>query len=557
MSQLISLSVTSRDGVATTGIYGFDVEDIVSPIRELSGGAGCYFTARMKRGTTSGHGETLGAIEYRVSETLPQIVALSSNLLLLSVTERRGESLAEDMIFIASRISENIKPVTGGSQFYYHEDGDPLPVDYIVSQSVANIVTQTTFSSCYAMTYAQLTAAMAANELICGTQIRITDRGDQGIIVRAISSNQIDPTGVRLMNVPIDYSPGATIGGLLNRGIYYQGMAVAASDLAIWGGFFWINQTGLVGNPISNIQLDNEWNIVQKPGYGMTNEFYDLRIFNVIYDVANDWIAKQWDDRGNEFGISYQEEVFSAGWGFNWCDHSDWNFWTKSAVSYFYNNKCVGIMNNWCRGIYDNFCQSGPIWNNALVASNLDIYGNNCGGIYNNKCGQIIDNHLIESAYIQDNENTGSIRGNQSFPHEHENNNIQNMPPTIDSVNYNSVYSPGESGLLVDISGTTVADLVSQDVSRWASKIILTSNNATETVQTINNHAFTDFGKKYRFLAKPAGFGSLVVTFQHGIAPNQPRCEGAVNAIIDSATSDWVEFEATNNYIQQSNIGTY
>lgn len=145
MSQLIKLSLTKRAGKATTGTYGFDIEDIVVPVR--NNGVSSYFTSRMIKGTTSGSAHNNGRVDYEVSDALVGIAGQSSLLAILTVKYRRGVDMkSEKMVFVRSRISENLKPEAipslglTGTKFYYSEDGDPLPVEYVVTESVTAIV---------------------------------------------------------------------------------------------------------------------------------------------------------------------------------------------------------------------------------------------------------------------------------------------------------------------------------------------------------------------------------------------------------------------------------
>lgn len=135
--QLIDLTVTNRGPALDLlpggpTVYGFDVDDIIVPVRFNSTLSKSYFT------TITGGSK----INYQVSETLSQIKAKSIKLLILTVVQRRGVATTGTYVFVASRISEDIIPNTLGTKFYYMEDGDPLPVEYIVSESVATIIAQ-------------------------------------------------------------------------------------------------------------------------------------------------------------------------------------------------------------------------------------------------------------------------------------------------------------------------------------------------------------------------------------------------------------------------------
>jgi hypothetical protein len=145
MVQLISLSVTRRKSanknkvVSPAETYGFDVEDIVVPIRDAGGYR--YFTARQLKGTNPSS-KLVGGTDYEVSDTIAQIAAKSKFLVPLTVTKRRGNDVNnEDYIFVTSRFSENIKVSdSGGSKFFYQEDGDVNLVEYEVAETIAQII---------------------------------------------------------------------------------------------------------------------------------------------------------------------------------------------------------------------------------------------------------------------------------------------------------------------------------------------------------------------------------------------------------------------------------
>jgi len=156
MSQLIKLNVSKRTPspgnslvINPTLLYGFDIEDIIVPIRRNAGNTASYFTALMLKGSAVGASENNGRADYEVSDALVGIAGQTASLVLLTVLSRREKDMSsEQMIFVKSRISENITPLfnpgTGSydiSKFYYNEGGDPLPVEYIVAEDIDAIVT--------------------------------------------------------------------------------------------------------------------------------------------------------------------------------------------------------------------------------------------------------------------------------------------------------------------------------------------------------------------------------------------------------------------------------
>lgn len=138
---IIKLTVTERDGKALTtpAGYGFDTNDIVSPIIRDKGNTYSYFFTRMMKGVDP-QSRNLGKIMWKVEESLADIQLLSHEIALLNVNERRGVQYPSPQIFIASRVSEGFTPVTSGTSFYYIEDGDPLAVNYIVDETIDEII---------------------------------------------------------------------------------------------------------------------------------------------------------------------------------------------------------------------------------------------------------------------------------------------------------------------------------------------------------------------------------------------------------------------------------
>lgn len=144
--QLIKLNITDRAGAPIKGgpvELGFDVEDIVGPIRFNSNLNKSYFTARMLKDSDGGS-RNIGKVDYMTTENLAAIFGKSLKFLHLTVNSRRGIDKGGEMhVFVTSRISENLSvDVSGGTKFFYLEDGDPLPVEYIVDEDITTIVAQ-------------------------------------------------------------------------------------------------------------------------------------------------------------------------------------------------------------------------------------------------------------------------------------------------------------------------------------------------------------------------------------------------------------------------------
>jgi hypothetical protein len=258
MSQLIYLTVTNRgqnlDALAAgPTVYGFDVEDIVTPIRYNSNLSKAYFTARTNK---DGANNNINGskVDYRVSETLVQIAAKSPFLLRLSVAERRGVEFNETQIFISSKISENLIPLPGNyTKFYYIEDGDPLPVEYIVRDSILSIITQQADNlppsvvQIVELTWQEAQDIRDAGLLDAddgftpGTFYKITDANetDGGLVIQAISPTQLSLSGDGIF-LNADYQDVGDYSGLpapkgVNKGVWIDTEEIKATVSNIGG----------------------------------------------------------------------------------------------------------------------------------------------------------------------------------------------------------------------------------------------------------------------------------------------------------------------------------
>lgn len=254
------------------------------------------------------------------------------------------------------------------------------------------------------ITYANLLTAISGSTLTAGATYKITDRGDSGLYFQAISTNQLSKTGLRNMLCPSFYGTGAS-GGKTWIGVWNETKNPNIGDLTIWGGLVWESLTGNIGTADSDIALDAvNWVVVDKSSF--SNSEYVEKLFGVSYDVTNDWIERQWDGKGNVFGIDFATEQIELK-GFNMCDISDWNF--SSGGGQFYNNKATGCFNNSCTNIISNTVFR-VISNNRNTSSIVDNW---VGGEItdNSNTGIIQDNFIMIN--IEENSNSGAIRYNR------------------------------------------------------------------------------------------------------------------------------------------------
>lgn len=273
-------------------------------------------------------------------------------------------------------------------------------------------------------TYSAIQTLITNSALEIGSLYKITDRGDRGIFLTAISTDEFAPTGYRLMLVPKTYQATAVDGNQW-LGVWQPSLSPSTGDLAIWAGHVWENVAGNVGASNNDSELDAEWSVVSKSTF--SNSEYIERIFGIVYDFDNDWIESQWDDNGNIFGKPY------VGPGENLVDVSDWNFVTRDPD--FRKNRMDGFINNIASSVQDNiligYSMRGNICSSSIVENIMtgditynvcatigyntcfdDISGNEISGIISyNRCLAIEDN-VRTSCDISHNANPGEITEN-------------------------------------------------------------------------------------------------------------------------------------------------
>lgn len=272
-------------------------------------------------------------------------------------------------------------------------------------------------------TYSEIISMVSTSNLTVGVTYKITDRGDRGLFFQTLSVNELSKTGIRKMLCPAWYSPGLYNGNNW-IGVWNNTKITVIDNLAIWGGKVWKNLTGVIGNANADNELDLV-NWIEIPKVSFTNNEYVQMQFGVSYDLSNDWIDRQWDSKGNIFGIDYYLEQEYWDYGYNLCDISDWNLSSSDLGSVFANNITMGVWNNhesiglynnrvdW--GIYGNRCnwiENNMILGEISINSNTGGISNNTGGSINGNFnyGSIHDNFITDS--ITNNSNTGDIHNN-------------------------------------------------------------------------------------------------------------------------------------------------
>lgn len=448
MSQLINILVTNRgpllEALKTPTSYGFDVEDIVSPITVNAVTGKSVFVARTNKGGL--HDDKNGSkINYGTAETLLAIAAKSPLLVLLNVVSRRGvDKNSEAYIFVTSKITESLTPISSGvgTRFYYIEDGDNLPVEYVVSQTVAQIIAQSNTGSFVVQdrgvnmplenklnfigytvednpglstdvynikdeTWTKLNTMKTAGILPIGAWYRITDRynyqsGATGIIpnksflgddrgyvyIRAITPTSFSKDVIRVMAVPKTY--GDVLNAQTSINVWNNSWKTTAiGQVAIWGGRVFKSLTNAIGTALNDLNLDaTNWVLQGKQAFPLN--YTDVQ-FSAKYDFDNDWFEEQRDEKGNRFGLTFAKNAATFNFSFNPVDVTDWNMETSASDTLFRNNNNIGV------------------WNNSNNDNTMSV---TVGSIYNNTNNGFISNNDGYATAIHHNSNNGNIYKN-------------------------------------------------------------------------------------------------------------------------------------------------
>lgn len=241
--------------------------------------------------------------------------------------------------------------------------------------------------------YGTLVGSFVVGELITG--------GTSGKTARVVTD---DGTKLTLRSANGPFVDGETITGSTSAAtavLDFTTKPITVGQLAIWGGKVWRNVNGLIGLATNDAALNAEWTLITKAAF--SNSEYVLMTFGCSYDLANNWIEKQWDGVGNIFGLDHAASV-AINLPFNYCDISDWNYATSGFR--FYGNRCSGLYNNSpTGGIFRNRVNTKLIRNSNLG----HILDNFVGGDLknNSNAGSILDNFI--SVDILDNSNNGVI----------------------------------------------------------------------------------------------------------------------------------------------------
>lgn len=138
--ELIQLTVLSRNGRPTSGLFAFDINDISRVI--TTDGINTTVVITEQIGPVKNQNISADQTVYVVSESIAVIASLTERIVALNVVSVKGRIKAGSplMGFVSSSVVGPVRSEGAGAKFFYQEDNDPSPVEYVVTQSVAAIV---------------------------------------------------------------------------------------------------------------------------------------------------------------------------------------------------------------------------------------------------------------------------------------------------------------------------------------------------------------------------------------------------------------------------------
>lgn len=323
--------------------------------------------------------------------------------------------------------------------------------------------------------YNDLQILLNNNLLVTGQYYKITDKGDNGILIQSTDINKLNTECIRFMLCPKYYDIDLFDGNDW-LGVWNPTLTPSIGNLTIWGGYVWESITGVVSSSINDANLDpTDWTKISKT----ISVYYEERQFNIRYDFNNDWIELQKDDYGNECGIDYVS--FSQGYAsdFNTTDLTDWNL-TRSSNFIFANNKGLGYWNNSnvttiinCiinRGISNNYNIDNiqDVYNVGRIQNNNDVFQiNQCYNINN-----ISNNYNIDQGINYCSDIPNGINNNHDIPK------IEKINDCSSISNCNNItYGIYNNNGLLGISNITNIDNVNNHLSRYFTIIMDFNNN--------------------------------------------------------------------------------
>jgi hypothetical protein len=229
-------------------------------------------------------------------------------------------------------------------------------------------------------TYGLAQLEVMGESLIPGANYLISDRGDRGILLKAVSNNRFSLHGTYFAAVP-DYQN--TTGVFLGR--WRSSLTPSVNSLVAWNWLMYVNTTG--SNGVSNPATDTtNWTALP-----LTDSRYVLETHYCEFDFDLDWVVARTDKRNNRVRVStfMAFEWIAANFSFyppEQMENIRWFVWGSDKVAGNMFDQAY-----WRSG--DGFYIDSTVKNNIVECeSRFSLQGGGVGEISNNR---------IKTAWLQ------------------------------------------------------------------------------------------------------------------------------------------------------------
>lgn len=388
------------------------------------------------------------------------------------------------------------------------------------------------------ITYEEGQDLIEGNDVSVGSTYFVSDRG---IYLTGVEDNLFSTTGERIMRVIRNTYYTSTTGV---KGVWNNTINPDTNDVVIWGGKVWRSLTGNVGTATNDTVLDNiNWAAIPTSN----NTYYYTKSFGCTFDWINDWVSKQWDERGNVFSFDWYLNVFGNNYPYNLINISDW------GNEKIFNNEVFAIYNNSNGNSIYNNSNIGGIFRNT---NTYEIFSNtNKGDISDNSCGGSVFLNS-NSGNIRTNSNNGSINRNSN-----EGNILGNSNSGTISFNSNfgSILSNSNDGSIVSNqnSGSIEENNNTDRINRNSNLGSISNNTNLGEIATNFNAGSIESNSNFDVITSNSNNGSIENNSNNGSVSNNSNGGGISNnsniGQINFNTNAGSVYDNTNSGVISSN----
>jgi len=370
-------------------------------------------------------------------------------------------------------------------------------------------------------TIAALISARDAGTLTRGTVYHITDSSNGSVWLTALDTNRLSTNGWRALQI-VNNNAYLGTSGVLGVYDFTGGTTYVAENKVVWGGKIWQAVTPGTNDITDEFTLNANWTVLT------SDDNYYSKIFAIEYQIDNDRIFKQEDDRNNI--VSYDDYTTTS-----YIDITDWGYEQMS------NNTSGGIFNN----MVVNGINGQPImWNKVSLTIQKNL-ASGTGITMNEMSESIIGNRtesILRNIGCSINNNSVDLIANNSV--EYIYNNGATYP--FNQIRYNNGQEIYNNNVSSDITSNTTKQIYDN-----GSNVTSILNNITTSIR-LNNNTGDIIGNVMYSIESNTNNGAIESNSGGGSITNNSN-NGAISHNIISQEID----SNTNNGAIQWNTGDW